>query len=140
MRHSTWWESNKLINHSKYIVGLGVKRVISCEYCGIFKITCFEEHLRPATSIRCYFDTINLKQSGFCTTYYFKIFVLERKKKKKTQKSWISKKILQLSCNVYVMFYNEFSWFYQHFKSENLCLLNLYSVPSARILGYWGFH
>ena len=81
LRHSTWWESNKLINHSKYIVGSGVKQVISCEYCGTFKITCFEEHLRPATSIRCYFDTINLKQSGFCTTYYFKIFVRERKYK-----------------------------------------------------------
>ena len=46
-----------------------------------FHITCFEEHLQTDASIRCYFDTINRKQSGFCTTYYFKIFVLERKKK-----------------------------------------------------------
>ena len=28
-------------------------QVFSCEYCGIFKITCFEEHLRTAASIRC---------------------------------------------------------------------------------------
>ena len=34
---------------------------VFCEYCGIFNTTCFEEHLRPATSIGCYFDTINLK-------------------------------------------------------------------------------
>ena len=38
-----------------------------------------EEHLRTAASIRCYFKTINLKQSGFCTTYYFKIPVSEQK-------------------------------------------------------------
>ena len=33
-------------------------QVFSCEYCGIFKIICFEERLRTAASIRCYFDTI----------------------------------------------------------------------------------
>ena len=38
-------------------------QVFSCEYCGIFKIICFEERLRTAASIICYFDTINLKQS-----------------------------------------------------------------------------
>ena len=38
-------------------------------------ITCFEEHPRTAASIICYFDTINLKESGFWTTYSFKIFV-----------------------------------------------------------------
>ena len=41
---------------------------ISCEYYGLFKIFCFEEYLRIAASIRYYFDTINLKQSGFRTT------------------------------------------------------------------------
>ena len=51
-----------------------------CEYCGIFKITCFEEHLRRTAS-GCYFGTINLKQSGFYTTYSFKVHVSERKYK-----------------------------------------------------------
>ena len=32
------------------------------------------------------------------------------------------------------MFYYEIQWFYQDFKSENLCFLNLYSVHAARIL------
>ena len=39
--------------------------MFSCEYCGIFKITCFEEHLRTATSIKCYFDAINPEQFYF---------------------------------------------------------------------------
>ena len=34
--------------------------------------------IRTAASIKCYFDTINLKQSYFCTTYSFKILVSER--------------------------------------------------------------
>ena len=33
------------------------------------------------------------------------------------------------------MLYCEIPWFYQDFKSENLCFLNLYSVHAARILG-----
>ena len=37
--------------------------------------------------------------------------------------------------NVYVVFYYKISWFYQDFKGENLCALNLYSVQAARILG-----
>ena len=32
-------------------------QVFSCKYCGICKITCFEEH---SASIRCYFGMINL--------------------------------------------------------------------------------
>ena len=32
------------------------------------------------------------------------------------------------------MFYYVIPWFYQDFKSENLCFLNLYSVHAARIL------
>ena len=32
------------------------------------------------------------------------------------------------------MFYFEIPWFYQDFKSENLCFLNLYSVRTAKIL------
>ena len=53
----------------------------SCEYCRIFKVTCFEGYLRMATFIRCYFDTMNLKQFDFCITYSFKILVSERKYK-----------------------------------------------------------
>ena len=30
--------------------------------------------------------------------------------------------------------YYEIPWFYQDFKSENLCFLNLYSVHTARML------
>ena len=32
------------------------------------------------------------------------------------------------------MFYCETTWFYQNFKNENLCFLNVYSVLVARIL------
>ena len=32
------------------------------------------------------------------------------------------------------MFCYKIQWFYQDFKSENLCFLNLYSVQAARIL------
>ena len=35
---------------------------------------------------------------------------------------------------VYVMFYYEILWFYQDFKTENLCFLNMHSVHAARIL------
>ena len=44
-----------------------------------FLMNIAEEHLPTAVSIRCYFKTINLKQFGFCTTYYFKIPVSEQK-------------------------------------------------------------
>ena len=33
------------------------------------------------------------------------------------------------------MIYLEISWFYQDFKSENLCYLNMYLIHAARILG-----
>ena len=33
------------------------------------------------------------------------------------------------------MFHYEILWFYQDFKSENLCFLNLYPVHAVRILG-----
>ena len=32
------------------------------------------------------------------------------------------------------MFYHEIRWFYQDFKIENLCFLNMYSVRGGRIL------
>ena len=46
--------------------------MFSCDYCRIFKITWYDEHLPTVASIRCYFDTNNLKQSGFCTTFPLK--------------------------------------------------------------------
>ena len=78
---------------------------------------------------------INLKQSGFCRTYSFKILVSEQKyknnlknfesQKKKKKKMFYHSHIY----NTYVMFYYEIPWFYQDFKSENLC-----SVHAGRIL------
>ena len=70
--------------------------MFSCEHCGMFRITCFEEHLRPVASITCYFDTINLKQSGFCRTCYFKILVSEQKYKIKRPPLKIIQKIVNL--------------------------------------------
>ena len=106
-----------------------------CECCRIFKITCFEE-LRLVASIKRYFDTINLKQCGFCRTYFFKILVSELKYKNnhkicESQKIYIYNSPIY---NVYVMFYYKILWFYQDFKSGNLRFLNLYSVDAARIL------
>ena len=68
-------------------------------------------------------------QSGFCTTYPFKIHVSERKCKNnlkncESQKEYFT--ILIDIYNVYVMFYYEIPWFYQDFKNENLCFLNLH--------------
>ena len=117
-------------------------QVLSYEYCGNFKITCFEEHLQMAASIRWFLYDIGLrhervKQSCFCTNYSFKILVSEWKYKNNL-KSWISKTdLLQSSYtvyNVYIMFFCDIYWFYQDFKSGNLCFLNLYSVDAARIL------
>ena len=115
-------------------------------YCRIFKITCFdfEEHLWPSASIRCYLDTINLKQSGFCTTYSFKILVSElgdiifpcsERKCINNLKNleFLKQKIIIQILDVYMMFYYEIPWFYQDFKSENLCFLNPYWVDAARI-------
>ena len=74
--------------------------MFSCEYCGIFKITCFEEHLTTAAFIRCYFDTISLKQSDFYTTYAFEIINLERKYSLKNKTKTPLQKIKQkLLCN-----------------------------------------
>ena len=84
--------------------------MFSCEYWQIFKITCYEEHLRTLAFIRCYFDTINLKQSGFCTSYFFKILVSEQKykenlKNRESQKKKKKKKYHFHIHNVNVMFY-----------------------------------
>ena len=97
-------------------------QVGSSESCGIFKITCFEEHLLTTASIRCYFDTVSLKQSGLYTTYSFKILFSERKHRNNLKNYGYEKNILYNShkYNVYVMFYYEILWFYLDFKSENL--------------------
>ena len=104
--------------------------MFSRENWRIFKITCFEKHLRTAASIRCYLDAINLKQSGFCTTCSFKVLVLEQKYKNNLKNRASQKNIFYNShiC-VYVMSYYEIPWFYQDFKSENLFFK---SVPSSR--------
>ena len=64
-----------------------------------FKITCFGKHLAMATSIRCCFNTSNLKQYGLSTTYscaqnknikiISKIVSLKKIKKKKKYYSHI---------------------------------------------------
>ena len=50
-------------------------------------------HLQTAAFIRWYFNTVSLKQSGFCATCSFKILVSERKcknnlKNRKSQKNY----------------------------------------------------
>ena len=70
-------------------------------------ITFFEEHLRTAASVLCYFDTINLKQSGFCTTYSFKILVSERKHRNnlKNRESQYMHKYIHISIYTYLNIY-----------------------------------
>ena len=79
--------------------------------------------LRTAAFIRCYFDTINLKQSVFCRTNSFKILVSERKYIIISNIVNLKKiYFIILMYNVFiVMFYYKTLWFYQDFKSENLC-------------------
>ena len=73
------------------------------EYCQIFKISCFEEHLLTAASIRCYLDLINLKLSGFAKPILLKFLFqnknikiitktvnLKKKKKKERKKDKFS--------------------------------------------------
>ena len=77
------------------------------------------------------FRTITLKQSGFCTIYYFKILVSKPKyksnlknresQKKKEKKSQFSYNLY----DVYVVFCYEILSFYQDFKSENLCFFRV---------------
>ena len=108
--------------------------MFSCENWRIFKITCFEKHLRTAASIRCYLDAINLKQSGFCTTCSFKVLVLEQKYKNNLKNRASQKNIFYNShiC-VYVMSYYEIPWFTKILKVK-ICFLNLYSVHATKIL------
>ena len=61
----------------------------------------------------------NPKQSGFCTTYSFKIPISERKYKNNLKNRDSQKNVFYNShkYNVNVMFYYEVPWFYQDFKS-----------------------
>ena len=96
--------------------------MFSCEYCGIFKFSCFKEHMRTAASIRCYFDTIHLKSNlAFPKPALLKsLFQNENIKIISKIVNLKKKKILQISCYVYVMFYYEIPCLYQDFKGENL--------------------
>ena len=63
----------------------------------MFKITCFEKHLRTAACIRCYFDTISLKQSGFAQPPILLKFLFQKEnnlKNRESQKKKEKKKIL----------------------------------------------
>ena len=75
-----------------------------------------------------FFNTISLKQSGFCaTTYSFEIIVPEGKYKKNNLKNHESQQKNQEK-------YYEIQWFYQDFISGNLYFLIMCSVHTARIL------
>ena len=82
----------------------------------MFKITSFEEHLQidGDGSIRCHFDTINLNQSDFCTTYSFKILVSEGKNKNNLKNRESKKK----KKNTILMYY-----------LRNILLRNLVVLP-----------
>ena len=53
------------------------------EYCGVFKITCFEELLRKAATIRCYFGKIKIPASERKYKNNHKNHESQKKKKKK---------------------------------------------------------
>ena len=107
--------------------------MFSGEYCWIFKITFFEEYLQTA-ALRCYFDTISHK--AICNLALAQpillkfLFQNENKNNFKNHEPQINSHIY----NVYARFCYKILWFYQDFKSENMCFLNLYSVHAARIL------
>ena len=87
----------------------------SWEYCGIFKITCFEERLRTVASARCYLF-------GFCTVNCCKIFVSEQKYKNILKNCVSQKKYLQFSCNVYVKFYYKILWGFTKILKVKICV------------------
>ena len=67
-------------------------------------------------------------------SYEFKVvYVLQREKYTLSRMKMIYNLNFALLISLYNVF-NEISWFYQDFNSENLCL-NLYSVHATRILG-----
>ena len=104
--------------------------MFSCEYCGIFKIN-FEEHLWTAASIRCYFDKINLKQSGFCTIYSFKALVSNEKIKIISKIVHLKKKYFTILI-LYTMSMKCFTTKSSGFTK--ILKVNLYSVHAVRIL------
>ena len=87
-------------------------QVFFCEHCLIFKITCLEEYLQTAASTRCYFDIINLKQSGFCATFFLKKILVSGRKYKnnlKTKKSCGFPKILKVKICVFQFVFSSHS-------------------------------
>ena len=90
-------------------------------------------------SIRCYFDTINLKQSDFCPTYLFKTPVFEgeynnilknrefqNNNNNNNNNNFYSSQIH----NAYIMFYYKIQWFYQDFKNQMDLSLDFMLNPS----------
>ena len=103
--------------------------MFSFEYCRIFNINCFEKHLQTAGSIKYYFNMINLKQCGFCTTYYIKILVSERKYKNNLKNRESKKKIFFF--HTYICLCNalqEILWFFKDFEWKSVFFLYLYSI------------
>ena len=104
--HNTCWERDEFINpfvpYAPFLYPLKAsenrKERVHCiirsgrKQPSVFynKITCFEEHLPKAASIRCYFDTISVRQSDFCTSYSFTVLVLKWKYENHLN-SWTSK-------------------------------------------------
>ena len=75
-----------------------IKERFSCKNSKNFKVTSFAQHLQPATSIRCYFDKINLKESDFQNLkFFFKILVSNRKYNNNLKNREPRKKYLQFS-------------------------------------------
>ena len=70
---------------------------------GDFTISCFEKHLQTDAPIICHFDTIKLKQFGFCTTYYFKTLVSERKYKNNLKNCEFQKEVFHNSHGMFVL-------------------------------------
>ena len=68
------------------------------EYCGVFKITCFEELLRKAATIRCYFGKIKIPASERKYKNNHKNHESQKKKKKKKNP------IITNTILIYIMF------------------------------------
>ena len=77
--------------------------------------------------LSCYFDTINQKQAGFCTTQSFKTLVSKRKYKNNHKNGKYlnnNNNNSNNNCHVYKCLCNVLPWFYKKFRSGNLSVLN----------------
>ena len=100
--------------------------MFSYEYCGIFKITIFEDPSANGCFYQMLFQHDQFKAIWLLHNLHLKflfhnenIKIISKivNRKNKTKKIYNS----LLTYNVYVMFYYKIPWFYQDFKSENLC-------------------